>query len=77
MQDVLLIFTLSVEDKPDEDDSAEDGDKSVLVSCLEQLKSRFVAGLNKIKGGKASGISDADAPGIVGTGWERLFVAYF
>ena len=66
MQDVLPDFaTPSVEDKPDEDDSAEDGDKSVLVSRLEQLKSRFVAGLNKIKGGKASGISDADAPGIV------------
>ena len=66
MQDVLPDFaTPSVEDEPDEDDSAEDGDKSVLVSRLEQLKSLFVAGLNKIKVGKASGISDADAPGIV------------
>ncbi|MGC6521667.1 MAG: hypothetical protein ACON33_02755 [Candidatus Micropelagos thuwalensis] len=66
MQDVLPDFaTPSVEDEPDEDDSAEDGVKSVLVSRLEQLKSRFVADLNKIKGGKASGISDADAPGIV------------
>ena len=66
MQDVLPDFaTPSVEDETDEDDSAEDGDKSVLFSRLEQLKSRFVAGLNKIKGGKASGISDADAPGIV------------
>lgn len=66
MQDVLPDFaTPSAEDETDEDDSAEDGDKSVLVSRLEQVKSRFVAGLNKIKGGKASGISDADAPGIV------------
>ena len=72
MQDVLPDFaTPSVEDEPDEDDSAEDGVKSVLVSRLEQLKSRFVADLNKIKGGKASGISDADAPSVV----RKIFVS--
>lgn len=35
------------------------------VSHLEQLKLRFAAGINKIKGGQASGVADADAPDVV------------
>lgn len=58
MQDALPDFaTPSAENEADE--------KFVFVSHLEQLKSRFVGALNKIKGGKASGISDADAPSVV------------
>ncbi|NCG10019.1 MAG: hypothetical protein GWP33_02805, partial [Alphaproteobacteria bacterium] len=35
------------------------------VSHPEQLKLRFAAGINKIKGGQASGVADADAPDVV------------
>ena len=41
------------------------------VSHLEQLKLRFAAGINKIKGGQASGVADADAPGVV----KKIFEA--
>ena len=35
------------------------------VSHLEQLKLRLAAGINKIKGGQASGVADSDAPDVV------------
>lgn len=70
MQDALPDFA-NPSDEELESNAHEADDNFAPVSHLEQLKLRFAAGINKILGGQASGVADADAPGVV----KKIFEA--
>ena len=66
MHDALPNFAKSSDEDEEVGNNTNEADNNFApVSHLEQLKLRFAAGLNKIKGGQASGVADADAPGVV------------
>lgn len=66
MQDALPDFATPSDEDEEVGNNAHGADNNFApVSHLEQLKLRFAAGINKIKGGQASGVADADAPDVV------------
>ena len=66
MQDALPDFANPSDEDEEVGNNTHEADNNFApVSHLEQLKLRFAAGINKIKGGQASGVADADAPDVV------------
>ena len=66
MQDALPDFANPSDEDEEVGNNTHEADNNFApVSHLEQLKLRFAAGINKIKGGQASGVADAEAPGVV------------